>query len=199
MCASGGYYIASACDEIHVIPSSVVGSIGVQALNIGVVELFKKWGLEDRTMTAGTSKNSDSPFKPRDPVAVQKTARMLEEIHQDFKIKVAAGRGERLRHGDAAAYARQVGDYKSRSERREALFDGSVFLGRKAVEFGLADGLYEDMVASLQERFGEDVRLLELKTKQGLFERLQDMQAARAAEHAAALARAARAELANRL
>jgi len=198
MCASGGYYIASACDEIHVIPSSIVGSIGVQAHNFGVVELFKKWGLEDRTLTVGTSKNSDSPFQPRNPVAVQKTTRLLEEIHEDFKSKVSAGRRDRLKHAEAAAYARKAGDYKSRSERREALFDGSVFMGRKAVEFGLADGLYEDMVASLQEKFGADVRLLELKTKQGFFERLTAMQAASAAEHAAALAGVVRAELTKR-
>ena len=31
ICASGGYYIASACDEIHVLPSSLVGSIGGQS------------------------------------------------------------------------------------------------------------------------------------------------------------------------
>ena len=29
VCASGGYYIASACDEIYVLPSTIIGSVGV--------------------------------------------------------------------------------------------------------------------------------------------------------------------------
>ena len=47
------YYIASACDEIFVLPSSIVGSIGVVSPSVGLVELLRKWGVEDRTLTAG--------------------------------------------------------------------------------------------------------------------------------------------------
>ena len=199
VCASGGYYIASACDEIHVLPSSIIGSIGVVSPSLGLVELLKNWGIEDRTLTAGSSKTGDSPLRPRDAKEVQKKTRLLEELHDDFKAKVTAARGARLKHAEAAAYARKAGDYKSWSERREALFDGSVFAGKKAVEFGLADGLYDDLVVSLKERFGPDIRICELKTRQGFFERLQALQVSMAATQVASYASAARAELARQL
>merc|ERR1719231_2094967 len=85
VCASGGYYIAAACDEIHVLPSSVVGSIGVVSPSVGLVGLLKQYGIEDRTLTAGASKAGDSPLLPRDPIAVAKKTALLEELHEDFK------------------------------------------------------------------------------------------------------------------
>merc|ERR1719198_2573604 len=199
VCASGGYYIASACDEIFVLPSSIVGSIGVVSPSVGLVELLRKWGVEDRTLTAGTSKAGDSPLRARDPVEVRKKAMLLEELHADFKAKVEAARGSRLKHYEASTYARAAGDYKSRADRRTALFDGSVYGGARAVEFGLADGVYDDMRDHLKARFGETVCFAEVKGRQGLLEKLGAMQAAAAAQHATSLvtaATAASAELA---
>ncbi|EOD19255.1 hypothetical protein EMIHUDRAFT_423009 [Emiliania huxleyi CCMP1516] len=199
VCASGGYYIASACDEIFVLPSSIVGSIGVVSPSVGLVELLRKWGVEDRTLTAGTSKAGDSPLRARDPVEVRKKEMLLEELHADFKAKVEAARGSRLKHYEAATYHRAAGDYKSRADRRTALFDGSVYGGARAVEFGLADGVYDDMRDHLKARFGETVCFAEVKGRQGLLEKLGAMQAAAAAQHATSLvtaATAASAELA---
>merc|ERR1719198_457872 len=129
VCASGGYYIASACDEIHVLPSSIVGSIGVVSPSIGFAGLLKMYGMEDRTLTAGTSKVGDSPLLPRNSVAVAQKSRLLSELHDDFKASVTASRGSKLRHDEAAAYARSCGDRKGRQARAEALFDGSVYAG----------------------------------------------------------------------
>jgi len=192
VCASGGYYIASAADEIHVLPSTIIGSIGVVSPSIGVAELLRKNGVEDRTLTAGTSKVGDSPLQPRDPVAVAKKRLLLAELHDDFKAAVTAARGARLRHADAAALARQCGDRKSKAERAEALFDGSVYAGRTAVDLGLADGLYDEIGGALKARFGAEVKVRELKSKVGLLEKLQAMQAANAEASAAALWREAR-------
>mmetsp|Transcript_31272 Transcript_31272/g.98727 ORF Transcript_31272/g.98727 Transcript_31272/m.98727 type:complete len:402 (-) Transcript_31272:270-1475(-) len=257
VCASGGYYIASACDEIFVLPSSIVGSIGVVSPSVGLVELLRKWGVEDRTLTAGTSKAGDSPLRARDPAEVRKKEMLLEELHADFKAKVEAARGSRLKHYEASTYARaagevsrdqtrsdeihrdqprsgevassmratasrapermsslpersqgwqrvdvesRLGDYKSRADRRTALFDGSVYGGARAVEFGLADGVYDDMHGHLKARFGETVCFAEVKGRQGLLEKLGAMQAAAAAQHATSLvtaATAASAELAE--
>ena len=71
----------------------------------------------------------------------------------------------------------RLGDYKSRADRRTALFDGSVYGGARAVEFGLADGVYDDMRDHLKARFGETVCFAEVKGRQGLLEKLGAMQA----------------------
>lgn len=188
-CASGGYYIASAADEIHVLPSSIVGSIGVVSPMLGVAGLLKQHGLEDRTLTAGSAKNADNPLAPRNPVAVAQKRRLLEELHEDFKAAVTSGRGSRLKHEEAAVYARAAGERKDRKARAEALFDGSVYAGRTAVSLGLADGLYDELDSALKRRLGAAVRVRELKPRAGLMESLQRMQQESAEAHAAALRR----------
>jgi len=197
VCASGGYYIASACDEIHCMPSSIVGSIGVVSPSLGLTGLMKQYGVEDRTMTAGTSKAADSPLRPRDPVADAKKQKLLDELHHDFASTVTAARGPKLKHAEAAAYARRCGDKKGRKERQTALFDGSVWAGRTAVQFGLADGLYEEMNAALKRRYGKDTRIREVKKKAGLMEKLSALQEQGMAAHAAALVREAGGEFAR--
>jgi len=195
VCASGGYYIAAACDEIHVLPTTLVGSIGVVAPSVGLHGLLKMYGVEDRTLTAGTAKLGDHPLAPRNPVAIARKRAVLEEVHQDFTAKVSAARGERLKHAEAYKIAYRCGDRKSRKERRTALFDGAIYAGQTAVAVGLADGVYVDLRAELERRYGVGVGVRELKARPSLMERLQSLQEVGAAAHAAALVRAAGAEL----
>eukprot|EP00658_Telonema_sp_P-2_P048931 TRINITY_DN37217_c0_g1_i1.p1 TRINITY_DN37217_c0_g1~~TRINITY_DN37217_c0_g1_i1.p1 ORF type:complete len:320 (+),score=77.06 TRINITY_DN37217_c0_g1_i1:174-1133(+) len=156
MCASGGYYIAVACDEIHVLPSTLIGSIGVVSPGVGLVDCLKKLGVEDRTLTSGHSKMGDNPLQPSDPVAVAKKRVILEDIHADFIAKVKQGRADKLDFEAAAELAKSAGD-----NRPEAgLLDGSVFAGTTGVRLGLADGLYDDMEQELQKRFGDDIKLV---------------------------------------
>jgi len=51
ICASGGYYIASAADEIYADKASLVGSIGVIMASFGFVEGMEKLGVERRVIT----------------------------------------------------------------------------------------------------------------------------------------------------
>ncbi|NNE37637.1 MAG: S49 family peptidase, partial [Gammaproteobacteria bacterium] len=48
ICASGGYYIASAADEIYADKASLVGSIGVIMAGFGYVDAIDKLGIERR-------------------------------------------------------------------------------------------------------------------------------------------------------
>ena len=48
ICASGGYYVASAADEIFVNESSIVGSIGVLMNGFGFVDAMDELGIERR-------------------------------------------------------------------------------------------------------------------------------------------------------
>ena len=122
MCASGGYYIASAADEIYADKASIVGSIGVVMSGFGFVDGMEKLGVERRMLTAGESKGFLDPFSPLKDKDVAHIKSMLGNIHQQFIDVVKAGRGDRLKSD-------------------EALFSGLVWTGEQSVELGLIDGL----------------------------------------------------------
>lgn len=123
ICASGGYYIASATDKIYADKASIVGSIGVRMDNFGFVDAMKKLGVERRTLTAGKNKALLDPFLPENEEAKQHLQQMLTEIHQQFIDSVKNGRGDRL------------------DTETEGLFSGLIWTGEDAVKIGLVDEL----------------------------------------------------------
>ena len=54
--ASGGYWLACSADKIYVMPSSILGSIGVISAGFGFVEIIKKLGIERRVYSKGKNK-----------------------------------------------------------------------------------------------------------------------------------------------
>jgi protease-4 len=121
ICASGGYYIAVAGDQILVDKASIVGSIGVVMDSFGFTGLMDKLGISRRMITAGSNKGMLDPFSKEDPKQVEMVQTMLNEIHQQFITVVKEGRGERLKE-------------------TPDLFTGRVWNGEQAVKMGLADG-----------------------------------------------------------
>jgi protease-4 len=121
ICASGGYYIASAADKIYVDKASLIGSIGVIMDQFGFVETIDKLGVERRVLTAGANKAFLDPFSPLDPKHVEHAKALLKDIHQQFIEVVKQGRGTRLKDSPE-------------------LFSGLIWTGAKAVDLGLTDG-----------------------------------------------------------
>jgi protease-4 len=80
VCASGGYYIAAAADQIFVNKASIVGSIGVRMDGFGLEELIKNIGVERRLMTAGKNKGMLDPFLPIVPEQEEFVQNLLNEI-----------------------------------------------------------------------------------------------------------------------
>lgn len=124
LCASGGYYIASAADEIYVDQASIVGSIGVLMNGFGFVDAIDKLGIERRLLTAGENKGFLDPFSPMKERDVAHVKTLLDDIHQQFINNVKQGRGDRLK-----------------VDENPDLFSGLMWTGKQAVELGLADGL----------------------------------------------------------
>jgi protease-4 len=120
ICASGGYYIASAADRIYVNKASIVGSVGVLMDSFGFTGTMEKLGVERRLMTAGVNKGFLDPFSPQSEKHREHAQAMLDEIHQQFISVVRAGRGKRLK------------------ETPET-FSGLYWTGARAVDMGLAD------------------------------------------------------------
>ena len=84
LCASGGYYIASAADKIFVDKASILGSIGVLMDGFGFTGIMDKAGVERRLLTAGTNKGFLDPFSPQDEKQKAHAQILLGEIHQQF-------------------------------------------------------------------------------------------------------------------
>lgn len=122
MCASGGYYIAVAADEIYADKASIVGSIGVLMNGFGFTKAMEKLGVERRLYTAGTSKGFLDPFSEIKSSDKKHIQTLLGTIHKQFIDTVKEGRGKRL-----------VDD--------EKLFTGLVWTGEESVALGLTDGL----------------------------------------------------------
>lgn len=84
VCASGGYYIAAAADEIYADKASVIGSIGVLMNGFGFVEAMKNWGVERRLITAGEHKGFLDPFSPKKDEDVNHIKGVLKNIHENY-------------------------------------------------------------------------------------------------------------------
>ncbi len=121
ICASGGYYIAAAADQIYVNKASIVGSVGVLMDGFGFTGTMEKLGVERRLLTAGENKGFLDPFSPQSDKHKAHAQAMLNEIHQQFIEVVRTGRGKRLK------------------ETPET-FSGLFWSGARAVDMGLADG-----------------------------------------------------------
>ena len=122
ICASGGYYVASAADRIYVDKASLVGSIGVLMDGFGFTEAMGKLGVERRLLTAGENKGFLDPFSPLSEAQREHAKKMLGVIHQQFIDTVRKGRGDRLKDVPG-------------------LFSGLVWTGTTSIELGLADEL----------------------------------------------------------
>lgn len=122
VCASGGYYIAAAADEIYADKGSMVGSIGVLMSSFGFESAIEKIGVTRRLYTAGEHKSFLDPFLPPKEADIQHTQRMLDNVHQQFINVVKKGRGDKLKDDPD-------------------LFSGYVWSGEQSLEMGLVDKL----------------------------------------------------------
>ncbi len=138
--ASGGYWLATAADEIYADPSSIVGSIGVVSSGFGFAEALKRIGIERRVYASGKHKAALDPFQREKPEEVDHLRALQSEIHEAFRAQVRERRDGRLRAGE------------------DELFSGRFWSGAKALELGLIDGL-GDLRAVLRDRYGKQVRL----------------------------------------
>lgn len=64
LAASAAFWIASAASELVVIPSGLVGSIGVVAVHRDVSKQSEKEGVKTTLISAGKFKTEGSPFEP---------------------------------------------------------------------------------------------------------------------------------------
>jgi len=151
---SGGYWLATAADEIYANPSSMVGSIGVIYAAFGFNEVMAKIGVERRVHTAGLRKAMLDPFQAENQDDVDKLKKLQGEIHQQFIDQVKSRRGDRLDDNQS-----------------DDLFSGDVFLGEQGLALGLVDGM-GDLYGTMRQKLGKKVRLIRMGGGRPLFRRL---------------------------
>jgi protease-4 len=163
LCASGGYWIASGCDELWARDASLVGSIGVVASSVNVSELADDLGVAYERFVAGEYKDAGVALKDVSEDERAYLQGLVDGFYDDFVERVAEGR-------DLDPEA--VRDTEAR-----------VFLGEAARELGLVDELgdrddVEQRVADLLDR--ETVTVEEFEPRRGVAERLRGGAAATA-------------------
>jgi protease-4 len=120
--ASGGYYVASACDAIVADPGTLTGSIGVLMEVGNITELLKKVGLQGVTLKAGKYKDIGSPLREMTDDERRLLEDLLENVHGQFVAAVAKGRNM------------PIDDVRR-------LADGRVYSGEQARALHLVDAL----------------------------------------------------------
>ena len=150
--ASGGYWLACAADEIYADVGSLIGSIGVISAGFGFHDLIERYGVERRVHTAGTSKSMLDPFRPEKSEDVQRLEGWLTDLHDIF-----------------------IGYVRSRREAQldddPNLFTGEVWIGQKAQDKGLIDGIGH-LIPVMKALHGDRTRFRRFGPKKFLFQRL---------------------------
>ena len=154
VCASGGYWIASACDELWAREASIVGSIGVRGSRVTGKELLDKVGLSYEQFTAGEYKEAGVALDEIEEDEREYLQGLIDGFYDVFVETVAEGREM------DPAFVRET--------------EAKVFLGREAVENGLADelGTREDVLDRLESDIGP-VSVREMKPRAGLVSRFR--------------------------
>lgn len=135
--ASGGYYVASACDVIVTNPGTITGSIGVIAVSPNLKDLFEKLGISMNVIKSGKYKDMLSAYRDMPEDERKLIQEIIDSAYRIFLRDVAIGRN--LSQNDIEPYA-----------------DGRVFTGDKAIEYKLADqiGGFEEALNLAREKAG---------------------------------------------
>jgi protease-4 len=142
---NGGYYLASAFDEIYLQPSGDIGLTGVIVATPFLRGTFDKLGLVPRMDHRHEYKNAMNIFteKKFTPAHKEATSRIVASIFGQMVKGIAEGR-------------------KLGEDELKALVDKGPYLGKEAVDAKLVDGLaYRDEVyEKAKTKAGKDAKLL---------------------------------------
>lgn len=118
--ASGGYYVASACDQIVALPGTITGSIGVIFSVSNFEGLMKKVGFKNEAIKSGKFKDIGSAAREMTPEERKLLQGLIDDSFEQFVKAVSDGR-------------------KMTVDQVKVLADGRIYSGRQAKEAGLVD------------------------------------------------------------
>lgn len=140
LCASGGMYIASACDKIYATDASLIGSVGVlTGPFMNVSQLLEKFGVSSLTLTAGKGKDDLNPLRAWAPGEEKPLKEIVDYYYNYFLDVVTKARPNLSRE-------KLISDYGAR-----------VFPAQQAVSYGYIDeagAAYESVLSKLLKEIG---------------------------------------------
>ncbi len=155
--ASGGYYLAAACDTIAAEPSTVTGSIGVIIAIPNYSSALDKLGITADTINCGgTSQVFNAVFFKKYDREIQKLRSLAGGVYRRFIEKVAKSRGKSF-------------------EEIRAIAKGRVWSGEEAKKIGLVDviGGLQKTIDLAKTRIGvpldQKVKVLEYPSREDQF------------------------------
>ncbi|MFI5306904.1 MAG: signal peptide peptidase SppA [Polyangiales bacterium] len=122
LAASGGYYVASAADEIWAEPTTLTGSIGIFYGKVDVAQLAEKLGVKIENFQRGKRAGAESIFRPFTDEERAALADLMRNYYGLFLSRVAEGR-------------------RMSVEAVDAVGRGRVYSGDAAQRLGLVDRL----------------------------------------------------------
>ncbi len=156
--ASGGYYMAVACDTIIAQPNTITGSIGIFGMMFNMEGLLEdKLGINHDEVATGEFSGMMTVTRPLTSVEKSIIQKSVEKNYDTFITKAAEGRG--MAKEDILKVA-----------------SGRVWTGKQAKDRGLVDilGTYDDAIVLAAEKAGitEDYKVRYYPEQKPFFERL---------------------------
>lgn len=130
--ASAALYLGVQADRVFTTPGGWVGSIGVITMAVDVTARLQQFGIQVHTIKSGEFKDLGNPFRA---MTERDRAKIQAGVNDYFALFLGAvARGRRM---DPAAV--------------RALATGEGFIGHKAVEAGLVDGVRDTLAGLIAE------------------------------------------------
>jgi protease-4 len=120
MAASGGYYLASAGDQIYADPTAIVGSIGVVGGKFVTKDLFDKLGIGTAPFRRGRNAGLFSSNQPFDERQRRMVTNWMKQTYEQFTRRVMTTRKGKIKDIDQVAR-------------------GRIFMAKQARELGMVD------------------------------------------------------------
>ncbi|MCB2377783.1 signal peptide peptidase SppA [Hymenobacter sp. BT635] len=155
--ASGGYFIAMACDTIVAHPNTITGSIGVFGVLPNIQPLLRdKLGITTDRVTTGKFSDLPTITRPLTAFEQQQLQKEVDRIYADFTTKAAKGR-------------------RMPVERLRRFASGRVWSGTEAKARGLVDvlGSFDDALRIAARRANlkqDDYRIQRLPRQKNIVE-----------------------------
>ncbi len=145
-CASGGYWIASGCDELWAREGTLVGSIGVVGSRVTAADLADKVGLRYEQFTAGEYKDAGVPLRDLEEDEREYLQGLVDGYYDSFVERVSEGRDLE------PSFVRDT--------------EARIYLGTDAHECGLVDelGTQREVEAAIASRLERDPSAIVVET-----------------------------------
>jgi protease-4 len=153
-CASGGYWIASGCDELWARDASLVGSIGVVGSRPNAAGLADKLGLSYEQFTAGEYKDAGIPL------------REIEDDEREYLQNIVDGYYDQ--------FVETVSDGRDMDPQDVRDTEARIYLGSDALKIGLVDelGTEADVEDRISDLIDAEVETHEFEPDRSVAERL---------------------------